>query len=114
MDDYECKDDLLFYKGKVWVPSTNSLRISLIKHFYDSRFGGHFGIYRTWSRLAQIFVWTRMKAAVCEYIAQCDTCQQVKSDSQKPSGLLQPLPIPENIWEDVTMDFIECLPMSNG
>jgi hypothetical protein len=40
-------------------------------------------------------------------------CQKVKAENRHPTGLLQPLLIPEWKWEIVTMDFITKLPRTN-
>lgn len=45
---------------------------------------------------------------------QCATCQQTKYEPQKPPRLLQPIPIPSAIWEDLSIDFITGLPPSQG
>ena len=36
-----------------------------------------------------------MKKNVAEFVAQCLTCQQVKAERQRPTGLLTALLIPE-------------------
>ena len=53
-----------------------------------------------------------MKREIAYFIKQCLTCQQVKVVHQRPSGLLQPLPIPQWKWEKITMDFVSRLPRS--
>jgi hypothetical protein len=52
-----------------------------------------------------------MKRAVAEYVALCDNFQRVKVERQRPTGLLQPLKIPQWKWEEISMDFIVGLPI---
>jgi hypothetical protein len=45
--------------------------------------------------LKATYWWYRMKRDVIEYVALCNTCQRVKVEHQRPSGLLWPLQVPE-------------------
>ena len=47
-----------------------------------------------------------MKRYVTEYVSKCLTCQQVKAEHQVPTGLLNPIPIPQWKWDNITMDFV--------
>lgn len=55
-----------------------------------------------------------MKEEIRNYVVRCVMCQSAKSEALSPVGLLQPLPIPNQIWEDISMDFIGGLPKSEG
>jgi hypothetical protein len=47
-------------------------------------------------------------------VAECLVCQQNKVETIKTPGLLQPLAISSQRWEEVSMDFITRLPKSEG
>ena len=51
-----------------------------------------------------------LKEDVLRHVQECLTCQQNKAEHALPVGLLQPLPIPEQKWESISMDFITGLP----
>ena len=55
-----------------------------------------------------------MQRSVRDYVRSCDVCQRQKYSSTTPGGLLQPLPIPNGEWEDLSLDFITGLPKSKG
>eukprot|EP00268_Persea_americana_P014619 TRINITY_DN16537_c0_g1_i1.p1 TRINITY_DN16537_c0_g1~~TRINITY_DN16537_c0_g1_i1.p1 ORF type:complete len:109 (-),score=2.13 TRINITY_DN16537_c0_g1_i1:1587-1913(-) len=43
-----------------------------------------------------------MRSQITQFIRQCDTCQRHKSENLVPSRLLQLLPIPTQIWADIS------------
>ena len=47
-------------------------------------------------------------------MSKCLTYQQVKLEYQRPSGLLQQLPIPEWKWDMIAMDFVSGLPRTSS
>ena len=55
---------------------------------------------------------TKMKKEIAEFAYACLTCQKSKIEHQKPSGKLQPLPIPKWKWDSISMDFVSGLPTS--
>lgn len=62
----------------------------------------------------RIFIGRVMRKDVATSVSSCQICQQMKDLLKQPAGLLQPLPIPDLVFEEVTMDFITCLPTSKG
>jgi hypothetical protein len=47
-----------------------------------------------YQNLKKRFWWHGMKREIVEYVARCDSCQRIKAEHQRHTGLLQPLQIP--------------------
>lgn len=100
---YSLHQGMIRKKNKVWIASNSALQTKLIVAFHSTAIGGHSGIKATYSRLKQLFQWKGMKLVVENFVKQCIICQHTKHENSLPSGLLQPLPIPEGAWQDLTM-----------
>lgn len=111
---YELKEGIIRLHGRVWIGSNSALQTKLITAFHSSAVGGHSGADATYQRLKRLFAWKGLKSQVREFVRQCDICQHAKHNHSHPAGMLQPLPIPTGPWRDITMDFIEGLPLSDG
>lgn len=55
-----------------------------------------------------------MKRHIKEIDRICEVCHVHKVATSTPAGLLGPLPIPKQIWSDVSMDLVDGLPNSKG
>ena len=56
--------------------------------------------------------WRGMKKDVTEYVSKCLTYHQEKVKHQVPSGLLNHLSIPHWKWDNITMDFVFGVPLT--
>ncbi|KAH9680855.1 hypothetical protein KPL71_026714 [Citrus sinensis] len=108
---WESRDGILFFKERIYLPENSPLIPAIIQEIHDS---SHEGFYKSFHRIREVFFVKHMKETLKNYIKQCDVCQRHKVDHQSPSGLLQPLPIPMEVWSDISMDFIDGLPPSKG
>ena len=69
---------------------------------------------KTYNRVKRDFFKDGLKTVVQMFVAECLVCQQNKVETIKTPGLLQPLAIPSQCWDEVSMDFITGLSKSEG
>lgn len=112
---YIIRNGVLLRGNRVVIPAmATNLQKRLLLEYHSSPVGGHTGVARTLSRIQANFFWPSMKNDVQKFVSECMVCQQAKHSQLHPAGLLQPLPIPQQIWEDISMDFVTRLPTSQG
>jgi hypothetical protein len=102
------------YNNKVWIADNSALQIKVIAALHSTAIVGHSGTKATYYRVKQLFHWKGMKMDVENFVRQCQIWQQAKHENIHPRGLLQPLPIPQEAWQDLSMDFVEGLPLSEN
>jgi len=64
---------------------------------------GHAGFLKTYQRIKKDFFWKRMKKDIQKFVRECKVFQRNKGETIKYPGLLQPLHIPNQIWEEISM-----------
>lgn len=111
---YRVVDGFLFRKHRLVVPNNDQVRLVILQWLHSSHQGGHSGIRASTHRIKSLFYWKGLSKSVAEFIQRCETCLRCKYEPHAVPGLLQPLAIPDGVWQSIAMDFIEGLPKSHG
>ena len=96
----------LYFQNILCVPDDKELKNKLLFEAHNTVFTMHPGGNNMYQDLKQHYWWKGTKRDVIEYVSKCLTCQQVKVEHQVPTGLLNPLPIPQWKCDNITMDFL--------
>ena len=100
------EDGSLYYKDRVCVPSDSELKKATLAGAHSESFAMHPVSTKMYQDLKVSYWWSEMKRDVSKFVTKCMVCQKVKAEHQVPSGLLQPIRIPEWKWDRITMDFL--------
>ena len=107
----------IYYTGKgrlqLYLP-IGEIRDFILNECHDSRYAGHLGMKKTEELVQRDFFWPTLHQDVTSYVQTCEECQRNKASNQRSAGLLQPLEVPSQRWERVSMDFITHLPRTRS
>lgn len=106
------KSDLWYMGDLLVLPNDEQLKLTVMAECHDTPYAGHVGRTKTLHNVCKNFWWPGLARDVRRFVATCDSCQRVKSSNKAPVGLLQPLPVPGDTWDSVSMDLIVSLPQT--
>lgn len=104
----------LRFRGRLWVPDYEPLRTAIIQELHDSVLTGHPGKNGTIAVVSREFFWPNLQTTIKQFVRNCGICGRTKVWRDRKQGLLRPLPVPEQQWQEVSVDFIGPLPLSQG
>ena len=96
------------------IPNDPEIKRTILEEIHSVPYSGHLGYQKTLKQIQKTFYWTDLVLDVRDFVLGCPVCQQEKSVTKLPAGLLEPLALPEQKWADVSMDFIMGLPRSSN
>nr|GFC23082.1 reverse transcriptase domain-containing protein [Tanacetum cinerariifolium] len=106
-------DGTLCLNGRSWLPCYGDLQTVIIHGSHKSKYSIHPSSDKMYQDMKKLYWWLDMKADITTYVSKCLTCVKVKTEHQKPSGLLVQPKIPKWKWDNITMDFGTKLPQSS-
>ena len=108
--------NILFYKGKNYIPRNTELRREIVQNFHDHETAGHPGEIGTYNAVRQHYWWPGLRTFVKNYVQGCGICQQFKIDRSPSKPTYIPTEGAKSLrpFANCSMDLITDLPPADG
>lgn len=114
LSECEERNGQLWYQKRLMVPDDERVRLRIVEAHHDAPPAGHNGRTKTLELIRRSYFWPQMRTFIGRYVRNCHVCAKSKSRKYAKFGVLRPLPVPNQRWKDISMDFVTGLPMSDG
>lgn len=113
MENLQIHNGLWFLGERLIVPGGCNMHELIFRAAHDCL--GHFGFPKMYGSICGSYFWPNMCTNLKNtYVPGCADCQRNKNGTKKPAGPLHPLPVPDNCFDSIALDFIGPLPEENG
>jgi len=99
---------------RIYMPNNKELKEKILKKHHNPVDIGYPGQHRMLELLKRTYWWPGLKEDVKRYVQDCFKYQQNKVQHQRKAEELHPLEIPQEPWQEISIDIIGPLPKSNG
>lgn len=72
----------------------------------------HVGVFKTFTRIARMYYWPKLRADVIEYIRTCGDCARSKIEQKAPAGFMGKRPEITEPFQALSLDYVGPLPRS--
>jgi len=114
LEGHWSKDNARFLRhyNRIYVLDHANLCLWVLQYHHDHVLVGYLGQNKTLGLIRRHYTWPNIRDDVQKFCKSCVTCMRSKPQHHRPYGSLQQLPIPEHLWNSISMDFIKKLPSS--
>ena len=104
---------LLLLDNRIYIPSAGNRCTCILQYNYDHILARHFGQNKTLELVRCGYFWPSLYTDVQQFCKSCVICMWSKLQRHKLYRSLKQLPISEQPWNSISMDFIKKLPSSS-
>jgi len=108
--------NILFYKGKNYIPLNPKLQHDIVESFYDHETAGHPGELEMYNAVQQHYWWPGLRTFTKNYVQGCGICQQFKINRSPSKPAFMPTEGSKSTrpFSKCSMDLITDLPLAEG